>query len=296
MNGPSDQISRLHSPEQDPTLASMAQTLWRHRRWFLVIYGLIISGTFVALIIIPPDYTIRATIASAEATPEIFNTSISGPQRASLLPASSVTSAFEQFKAVMTSVKVARRLSSRPDLISAISTSGVIKEGSESEAKSYALAAYIRAHLNIRQKGRSGLWRLTLQTTDREFGIAILQALFEETSNAVRQQQLLRLDIEIGELKRQRPLVNNAAVRKMLLKQLFEYEQRRLLLEAGVPVGAQLVIAPRDAPMWPYPLVAMRTLIFALLLGPLAAACLIGGGCLAVQLLRQPDAGFAPAG
>lgn len=100
------------------------------------------------------------------------------------------------------------------------------------------LAAYIKKSVDVAKKGESALRVLSFSHKDREFAVAFLKALHQETDALLRAEAIRRSSAEIEYLKEKLRTLTVNEQRQTFIDMLSEQEKTMVLLQIGLPFTA----------------------------------------------------------
>lgn len=300
VDGLAEVTSRRREDEAD---AVVLRGILRGWRLAVVLPLLTLAGAVALLRTVPPEHTATMVVGPVSAAGfAAMGTRIplSGREAASAAEqgtGSEVLSDFARFLHLLTSVPVAERLMSQPDLLRRIFSErwdpadgrwvepqGVAaglrrlffaavgrQEWLEPDAS--AVARYLRSRVVVEPVGTGPMRRVRFRHPDRGFALAFLRVLAAETDAHLRAEAARRSAAQVSYAQSRISMLSAVEHRKVLGDLKAEQERVSIMLDVGLPFAADVVEPPSaDAlPDWPdVPLVLAVALAAGLSTGLLA--------------------------
>lgn len=282
--------------ERSVSLAQLIGGVWRGK-WIVALTVVI----FVALAagwmkVTTPLYTVSMVLAPA-ASDDIGGASrkLSGLGAvASLaginLPVNIGDSKFVYFLNLFYSVTLAAQLAERHDLLRQVfanewdeataswqppgdtlaTTVRTVKETLDlpgwQEPSAIRLSNYLRKRVFIQEFDDSGLRRITIEASDPEFGLQLLQLMYGASETILKNKHIKQTEYYIRYLTDQLELTTLAEHRLALTTLLSEQQKLAMMARVELPFAAEMFDPPQASPVPTYPRVIM-TFVIAVILG-----------------------------
>jgi uncharacterized protein involved in exopolysaccharide biosynthesis len=133
------------------------------------------------------------------------------------------------------------------------------------------LAKLLKERVSVDIVGRTGMRRISFVDEHRWFAKFLLNAIYQEADEILRDDALNRAHRQIGFLRNRLEVVTIAEERAALSNLLLQQEQQEMLANSGLAYSAHLVEPPfaSEIPVWPRP---VQFLAVAFVLGLIAGA------------------------
>jgi hypothetical protein len=134
-----------------------------------------------------------------------------------------------------------------------------------------ALVKRIQRKLVISDTKDTGLRQVEFEDEDRAFALAMLNWLYQEADESIREIDIVRTRAQITYLRKELDQITSVEQRTALTNLLESQEQRQMLLLSNAPYGAAIIVSP-EAPTEPNsPRIAL-TITLAVVVGILVSS------------------------
>lgn len=255
----------------DLSLADLVVICWRWKWLVLVVTALWIGGAALWLSRTTPQYSATMVIGPTRLDEALYNLSnasntLSGSAGA-LFGDSGIVSDYDYLIELLRSHTVSTRLLSKygdgvmmplfgphyRDIAAAAEAADGTLDRAKKALKRFLnmvpvqvpgaleIASYLRRELEVDQIGNKPMHRVTFTHEDRQFAKWFLEAVYAETSEVLDQSRKTAIETQIDYLSKRLNTVQNMEYRQALISILTLQEQKKILLDAGLPFAAQVV-------------------------------------------------------